>query len=602
MKHLRHKAVAVAAAFLLAALFLLTGRVARVDVLVVGGGCSGVAAGIQASRMGASTMIVEPTPYLGGMLTSAGVSAIDGNYRLRGGIFAEFTDSLFAFYGGKDKVATGWVSNILFEPHVGAGILSRMASREENLTVVHGYRFAHCKKKGNGWVAVFLSQKGRPMEVRSKVLVDATELGDVAASAGIHFSVGFDSRERTGESIAPVKASLVVQDLTLCLVVKDYGEGEDRTIPEPEGYDSSIYFNCALGEKNHDFFEDSLGVRRKNGTLQAIRDVGMVLSYARLPSTSGDKKYLLNWPCEGNDTYVNMVEASYEQRLHMQDSARNISLGFLHYLQTEYGLRSLGLSDDEFDGTGIAFIPYHRESRRIEGKVLFTLDDISSPFRNNFYRTSIGVGDYPVDHHHYRNPIWRDLPKLDFYGVPSYSLPMGVMIPKGTPGLIVCEKSMSVTNLAYGTVRLQPVAMQAGQAAGALAALSLECGGIDKVPVRKVQQVLLDAGSYIMPYLDVPREDPLFGVLQRIGATGIMRGEGKAVAWSNETWFRVNDPVREDEVFLSDYLSGKTLQEAGLPEIDPSHPMTRGEYAALIDSILDPFHRFEVDLDGNVVR
>ena len=58
----------------------------NVTILVVGGGVSGTAAGIQAARMGYSTLIVEETLWLGGMLTAAGVSATDGNYNLPGGI------------------------------------------------------------------------------------------------------------------------------------------------------------------------------------------------------------------------------------------------------------------------------------------------------------------------------------------------------------------------------------------------------------------------------------------------------------------------------------------------------------------------------------
>ena len=70
-----------------------------VDVLIIGGGASGVAAGVQSARTGANTLIIEQTPWLGGMLTSAGVSCVDGNYNLRGGIFGEFADSLSARYG-----------------------------------------------------------------------------------------------------------------------------------------------------------------------------------------------------------------------------------------------------------------------------------------------------------------------------------------------------------------------------------------------------------------------------------------------------------------------------------------------------------------------
>lgn len=47
------------------------------ELIIVGGGASGTAAGISAGRLGVKTLIIEQTPWLGGMLTSAGVSAID---------------------------------------------------------------------------------------------------------------------------------------------------------------------------------------------------------------------------------------------------------------------------------------------------------------------------------------------------------------------------------------------------------------------------------------------------------------------------------------------------------------------------------------------
>lgn len=98
------------------------------DVVVIGGGAGGSMAAIEAARDGASVLVVEQTPWLGGMLTSAGVSAIDGNYRLRGGLFGEFTDSLAVRYGGYEALKSGWVSNILFNPAAGAEVLHNMAT------------------------------------------------------------------------------------------------------------------------------------------------------------------------------------------------------------------------------------------------------------------------------------------------------------------------------------------------------------------------------------------------------------------------------------------------------------------------------------------
>ena len=110
------------------------GSAERYDVVIVGGGASGTAAGLQAARMGARTLIVEEFDWLGGMLTSAGVSATDGNYRLRGGIWDEFRTELARHYGCDSALMTGWVSNVLFEPSVGDSIFKRLVAREPNLT------------------------------------------------------------------------------------------------------------------------------------------------------------------------------------------------------------------------------------------------------------------------------------------------------------------------------------------------------------------------------------------------------------------------------------------------------------------------------------
>ena len=67
------------------------------DVLVVGGGTGGTAAALQSARLGARTIVAEPTPWLGGMLSAAGVSATDGNHRLPSGIWREFRQRIYDF-------------------------------------------------------------------------------------------------------------------------------------------------------------------------------------------------------------------------------------------------------------------------------------------------------------------------------------------------------------------------------------------------------------------------------------------------------------------------------------------------------------------------
>ena len=141
----------------------------NVDVLIVGGGASGVAAGVQSARMGVNTLIIEQTPWLGGMLTSAGVSCVDGNYNLRGGIFGEFADSLCAHYGSWEALKTGWVSHINFEPHVGQEIFSNMAEAcAGNLEVMREtHVLSLCKlEEGGGRVVAESADGRRTVEIR----------------------------------------------------------------------------------------------------------------------------------------------------------------------------------------------------------------------------------------------------------------------------------------------------------------------------------------------------------------------------------------------------------------------------------------------------
>ena len=596
----------------------------EVDVLVVGGGASGISAGVQSARMGVQTMIVEETPWVGGMLTAAGVSCVDGNYRLQSGIFGEFADSLANRYGGWEALQTGWVSNINFEPHVGQEILTNIANGcGENLTVIRETAMTSVEKVEGKWVVRFKSKDGKKMVVNAAVLIDGTELGDVAKACGVEYRIGMEAASETGESIAPEQANDIIQDLTCVAILKDYGPDADMTIEKPEGYDPTPFYNSAANPKN-----------TVMETGQALWSQEMMITYGRTPNG----KYMINWPIYGNDYYANTIEMTPAEREEAYAKAKNFTLSFIYFIQTEYGLKHLGLADDEFPTEDkLAFIPYHRESRRIVGKAFFTLDAAATPYeyKHPYYRTGIAVGDYAVDHHHFRHPQWQELPDLEFYPIPSYNVPMGVLIPQqeDVQNLIVSEKSVSVSNLINGATRLQPVVMQLGQAAGALAALSQKQGKpVDKVSVRQVQAALLDAGCYIMPYLDLPKDHKHFKAVQRIGATGIIRGEGRNVGWANQTWFRTDDPLVAEEVFAREFYGGELglghgvvtvdklvgmlrrlgvyvpanaeswWAQYGLEDYNPERPVTRLEAAVLIDSLFHPFENFKVDYEGNVLR
>jgi hypothetical protein len=477
------------------------------DVVVVGGGTGGAAAAIEASRDGASVLVVEPTLWLGGMLTSAGVSAIDGNYRLRGGIFGEFTDSLATRYGGYEALKSGWVSNILFNPRVGAQIYSNMAA-EAGVKVLFGTGVSDIVRTGGEW-RLRLSDATR---VKARVLIDGTELGDVALRAGA----------------TPLDDRRMVQDMTYVAIVKEYDH--DVLIDQPADYDIDNYRNCCDNP-----LADNNGGYNPRG--QQLWSPQMMLSYGRLP----DGYMMLNWPIYANDYYVEYLDMTPGERSEAFARAKNRTLGYIYFLQHELGFTNLGVADDVYPTEdGLPFFPYFREAARIAGRDTMTVAAAKNPYDYDLYTRAVAVGDYPVDHHHVQNPHWEELSHLWFGKIPSFSVPLGVVVPIGVEDLLVADKAVSVSWEMNGAVRLQPVITGLGQAAGALAAIAVKTGRHpSEVPASEVQELLLDHGCYLMPFLDLKPSDDGFRELQEHGVRGEVRGIGRSVNWSNETWINL---------------------------------------------------------------
>lgn len=545
------------------------------DVLVIGGGTGGTAAGITAARQGVKTIIVEPTPWLGGMLTAAGVSATDGNHAMPAGIWGEFRQRVYDYYGGPDSVATGWVSNTHFEPHVGAKIFAEMASQETKLSVWASSIFISAEKQGKYW-RVLIDKNGEKIVVVCRILIDATDLGDVAAAVGCGYDLGMDARSDTGEPMAPEQANDIVQDLTWCAILKDYGKGADKTIAKPEGYDPELFRCCC----NPSPQPPKGGGERCPG--EKPHPCPTMLNYAKLPGN----KYLLNWPLHGNDFYANVSELPENERLALYEKAKNKTRCFIYYIQTELGYKHLGFPDDEFpNGDGLALMPYHREGRRIHGLVRLTINDILAPVNRQpsaVNRTGIAVGDYPIDHHHKERP---DAPVIDFPPVPSFSIPAGCLIPRDVDDLLIADKAISVSNIVNGASRLQPVILQVGQAAGIMAAMSVKQGVSPKqLKVREIQAEVLRSKGYLMPYYDVPPTHPQFEAIQRVGASGLLPGKGEPYQWANRTWFYPDSLVK-----MADLPAGlDASQYEGL---------TRAQAAALLDRTVNPFAK-QIGFDG----
>jgi hypothetical protein len=601
------------------------------ELVIIQGSTGGTTAGIQAARMGTKTLIIEPHQWLGGMLTSAGVSAIDGNHNMPAGLWGEFRSALRQHYGGAKAIETGWVSNTLFEPHVGAKIWKELAEKETNLDVWYQSQLITATPTESGW-DLQIDKNGEKQVLSCKILIDATDLGDVAAAVGASYDVGMDAQSESQESIAPAKSNDIIQDLTYAAILKDFGEGADKTIPKPQNYDPT-QFHCSC-EVNCD-----------NGEAHPCETM---LTYGKLPN----EKYMINRPIKGNDYYVNLIDVPFAERPAILAKAKEKTLQFIYYIQHDLGFKNLGIAEDEFPTTDLLpFIPYHREGRRFHGLCRMNVNHILEPYeqRAPLFRTGIAVGDYPIDHHHKELP---DAPEIDFPPVPSFNVPLGALIPKNVDNLIIAEKPISVSNIVNGSSRLQPVILQIGQAAGALAATAIQKQQSPKeVDIRALQDVLLNANAYLMPYYDIKPDHPFFETIQRVGATGFIRGVGEPYKWANRTWFYPDTTVHftdiqdgfkdvygielDNDLILKPYLtideslfsiwmmaqaiktddpSMKQLgafkqkveeqwtKEFKLQDFDLQRPMKRFELAVLIEQLFDPFHQKAVDWSGNFVQ
>ncbi len=587
----------------------------KTDVLVIGGGAAGVAAGTQSARSGVKTIILEPGPWLGGSLTSGGMCVVEGNRNFPSGIWGEFRKRVNEYYKTTPGFDTASNAVLRFEPSVGAAILKRITDTVKNLTVRLNTSFTGIKKDGTGY-EVTTKINGENTIIKAQVVVDGTETADVAAKLGVPFDVGFESEAQSGEKWAPKEASPIIQNMTWIAILKDYGRAADRTIPKPEGYDETLY--SSLQSKN----------------------LKQTLESSRLPND----KFMLkikgvnDYPIQISDFNSAQKEAAYKK-------ARLRTLGLVYYLQTKLGFKNISIDNLEFTTTDhLPYLPYIREVRRSKGVIRMVLDDIYTPYNRSskLYRTSIGIGDAAPGQH--LLPL-GSAPETNYGTFPAYSIPAGAVIVKDFDNFLVTEKALSVTHLVNASTMYPSVQMTVGQGIGSIAAYCAFFKTTTKsLKIRLIQNEILAYHGYLMPFIDVKQTDPQFIAIQKIGVTGLLQGVQKPSGGAAPVFFQPDSVVKTAEVkpvlseiytrsflWFNKYKPGEFftinnmlsfIQELNLRDdknfrlqiqndwkaklhlntaFDLARPITRREFAALADVYLKPFDR-SVDLTGKLIN
>ncbi len=503
----------------------------KTEVLIIGAGAAGICAALQAARMGVKVMLVEETEWLGGMLSAAGVSAIDGNHQLPSGLWGEFRDKLYQHYGGPNAVETGWVSNTLFEPKIANRIFHEMVLEVENVALIKGYWPVSARKQNDAIVgAVFTNEAGNEININAIITIEATEYGDFLPLAGVEYRIGRESRSETDEDYAPEEPDQAVQDLTYVAILRDYGSDIRGQFNQPKNYDPEVFRGCC----------QEWGLAGQENMSSAAK----MLEYGRLPSD----RFMINWPIKGNDYAGDLLKSDRTQRRQILHHAKQKTLAFVYFIQNQLGFTNLGLDEKQFPTDDhLPLIPYIRESRRIKGKYTLTVSDILNPSKNSIDSDYIAVGNYPLDHHHLDTNI---LTSEKYPAIPAFGVPLGCLIPENTDGLLVAEKSISVSHIVNGCTRLQPVVMQIGQAAGAAAALCIQSGKQPaNLAVRDVQRQLLADGMWLIPFSDITEDDPAFDAMQRTVVCGLIKGEGRPSGWENKFLIHPGQHMTEQDVY-----------------------------------------------------
>jgi len=474
----------------------------RADLVILGGGTGGTAAALAAARSGKSVIMTEETTWIGGQLTSQAVPPDEHRWIESFGCtrtYRQFRDGVRQYYRRNFPLTAeamaephfnpgrAIVSRVAHEPRAAVAVLDEMLApyvHSGRIRILYRHVLEQAETAGDRVVSATV--RDLESDTRRTLLapyyIDATECGDLLPLAGIEYVTGAESISDTGEphALEGEADPMEMQGFTHCFAM-DYLEGEDHTIARPHMYDF-------WRDYKPDFWPDRLlsmaGVRPM--TLQPIEyglfpdsDKFSLYLYRQLidhrqfaPGTFDGSLTLVNWP--QNDYWLgSIIDVSEEERQRHLEGARQLSLSWLYWLQTEAprpdgkrGYPGLRLRPDVV-GTqdGLAMYPYIRESRRIVPEFRVLEQHVATDCRPSGvaerFDDTVGIGCYRIDLH----PSTANRTYIDISSLP-FQIPLGSLIPKRVTNVLAAAKNIGVTHITNGCYRLHPVEWNIGEAAG----------------------------------------------------------------------------------------------------------------------------------------
>jgi hypothetical protein len=562
---------------------------ASYDVVVVGAGTGGTSAAIAAARRGASVLLVEQSGWVGGQMASvpriediqSGVhtgfvvevaNAFAGHYALLG-----LTDGVHG--PGTVSAEPEEVRDVLVGRLVVAGVTVQLHTSVVSV-----------QQDGSTVTGVTLSDG---TIVTSKIVIDATELGDVIPMTTAAYRAG----SSTG----------CVQSITYVAPIRKYAAGvpaELAIADPPPGYDATQFTGwVAIGGTTTDLFARPWSWQFHN-------------FYRVVPDSSGpaynpnDNSTITRTSVNfANDYPRGPLPATYlDDRADTECAARLFTLQFLYYAQHQLGAEHGELwsvaNDEGFDAADgpascanlpdalqplvkyLPAYPYVRESRRIVAMHTLTGSELLRPTSGSYgtaFHTAVARGWYGMDLHYCNTPADLDPGDAASFGYPGgVEIPIESLIPIAVDGLLAAEKNIGVTRQANGTTRLEGVTMLTGQAAGTLAAIAVYQGAQPRaVDPFVVQRTLVADGDGLTldEYSDVLASDPRWGAIQLVGVRGVM-GPATGAFSPDTSLTRADAAVSLATLFQLATTPPATSDFSDVPTTDPAFGAIEAIYKA----------------------
>jgi len=438
------------------------------DVVVAGGGTAGAVAAIAAARNGVKTLVVEQFGFLGGSGSAALVipmmpNHVEGKPLVRG-ISQEIQSRLLELgCAATDKNGNeGW-----FNPEALKFVLEEMVL-EAGGKILYFTLVEDVIMEGEELRGIVVANKSGRQAVFSKIVIDSTGDGDVAALAGVPFESG---RKEDGVS-QPMSLRFMVGNVDLSKLADFLLENDSRSYVDPPLIEFAMV--PGGGWPLEKFFREGVEEGLLNDSdivyFQAFSVPGMpgVVAF-NCPRIIGNYK--------GFDA-DHLTEAVIQGR-------RRISRLFSFLRKKIPGFEESYLAMTA-PMVGV------RESRRIVGEYVLSAQDY---FNARKFEDAVSRNRYPIDIHlpTSRLPGERKLGPGEYHEIPYRSL-----IPVKVENLIVACRALSASFEAHGAVRIQPNMRAIGQAAGVAAALCVKKGVRPRqLDGKELRESLVQQGAYL---------------------------------------------------------------------------------------------------------